>query len=70
MADYDIKFSKAGQVKVGSYIVIDDMVCKINTILLWNKYHSSGCYLILVTSMDGVGVFYLFDLIEIFFNGA
>jgi translation initiation factor 5A len=32
MADYDIKFGKAGQVKVGSYIVIDNMICKIDTI--------------------------------------
>jgi len=32
MADYDIKFSQAGQVKIGGFIVIEEVICKIDTI--------------------------------------
>jgi translation initiation factor 5A len=32
MTDFQTKFSKAGQMKEGQFIVIDEMICKINSI--------------------------------------
>jgi translation initiation factor 5A len=31
MADYEIKFAQLGQLKEKQYLIIDDVICKINT---------------------------------------